>query len=150
MANLNLNKVILGGRLTAKPELKTTTSGLNVCEFNIAVNRKVAKDKPQETDFIKCQAWRERAEFISKYFDKGSSICVAGSIQTRSWDDQNGQKRFATEVVVDEAMFVDSRSTVENAPQSTVTHNPYQVPNLSSKIDMSDISTVETDEGLPF
>lgn len=150
MANLNLNKVILGGRLTAKPELKTTTSGLNVCEFNIAVNRKVAKDKPQETDFIKCQAWRERAEFISKYFDKGSSICVGGSIQTRSWDDQNGQKRFATEVVVDEAMFVDSRSTVENAPQSHGTYNPYANLTPPSQINMADISTVETDEDLPF
>lgn len=150
MANLNLNKVILGGRLTAKPELKTTTSGLNVCEFNIAVNRKVAKDKPQETDFIKCQAWRERAEFISKYFDKGSSICVVGSIQTRSWDDQNGQKRFATEVVVDEAMFVDSRSTVENTPQSHGTYNPYNNPAPPSQINMADISAVETDGDLPF
>lgn len=150
MANLNLNKVILGGRLTAKPELKTITSGLNVCEFNIAVNRKVAKDKQQETDFIRCQAWRERAEFISKYFDKGSSICVVGSIQTRSWDDQNGQKRFATEVVVDETMFVDSRSTVENAPQSHGAYNPYTNPTPPSQINMADISTVETDEDLPF
>ena len=151
MANLNLNKVILGGRLTAKPELKTTNSGLNVCEFNIAVNRKVAKDKPQETDFIKCQAWRERAEFISKYFDKGSSICVVGSIQTRSWDDQNGQKRFATEVVVDEARFVDSRSTIENAPQSHGTYNPYNTTDTRlAEINMADISTVETDDDLPF
>lgn len=150
MANLNLNKVVLCGRLTADVELKQTQNGIAVATFTLAVNRRVVQGKPQETDFIKCQAWRERAEFISKYFDKGSSICVVGSIQTRSWDDQNGQKRFATEVVVDEAMFVDSRSTVENAPQSHGTYNPYTNPTPPSQINMADISTVETDEDLPF
>lgn len=107
MANFNYNKVILGGRLTTTPELKTTPSGVFVTTFSIAVNRKGTKG---ETDFINCQAWRNTAEFISKYFQKGSSICVTGQIQVRSWEDQQGNNRYVTEVVVDEANFVDSKS----------------------------------------
>lgn len=145
MSNLNLNKVVLSGRLTPKPELKVTPSGINVCNFSIAIKRRGA----EESDFINCQAWRKIAEFISQYFDKGSAICVTGSIQTRSWNDNNGNKRYATEVVVDEAMFVDSRSDSTNAPQSTETHNPYTTPVHPSKIDMKDIRA-ETDEDLPF
>jgi single-strand DNA-binding protein len=148
MSSLNLNKVVLCGRLTAKPELKVTPSGVNVCSFSIAINRK-SKDTEKVTDFINCVAWRSIGEFISKYFDRGNSICVTGSIQTRSWNDNNGNKRFATEVVVDEAMFVDSRSDSTNAPQSTETHNPYTNPSHPSKIDMKDIRA-ETDEDLPF
>lgn len=109
MANLNLNKVVLGGRLTADVELKQTPSGVSVCQFSLAVNRRYSKDGEQSTDFINCVAWRQTAEFIAKYFRKGSSLCISGAIQTRSWKDQNGQKRFATEVIADEAMFVDSK-----------------------------------------
>ena len=115
MANLNLNKVILGGRLTSDIELKQTPSGVSVCSFSIAVNRKTGKDKEAQTDFIDCQAWRQTAEFIARYFRKGSSICVVGSIQKRSWKDQQGNNRYATEVVVDEAMFVDSKNESEQA-----------------------------------
>ena len=143
MSNLNLNKVVLSGRLTSKPELKVTPSGINVCSFSIAIKRRGA----EESDFVNCQAWRKTAEFISQYFDKGSAICVTGSIQTRSWNDNNGNKRYATEVVVDEAMFVDSRSDSQNTPQSTETYNPYNHSTAPSKIDMSDI---RTDEPLPF
>ena len=147
MSNLNLNKVVLCGRLTADVELKQTQNGIAVATFTIAVNRRAVQGKPQETDFINCQAWRGTAEFISKYFHKGSSLCIIGSIQTRSWTDNNGQKRYATEVVADEAMFVDSRSDSQNAPQSTETYNPYNNSTAPSKIDMSDI---RTDEQLPF
>lgn len=147
MSNLNLNKVVLCGRLTADVELKQTQNGIAVATFTLAVNRRAVQGKPQETDFINCQAWRDTAEFISKYFNKGSAICVTGSIQTRSWNDNNGNKRYATEVVVDEAMFVDSRSDSQNAPQSTGTNNPYNHSTAPSKIDMSDI---RTDEQLPF
>lgn len=115
MANFSLNKSILGGRLTADPELKQTTSGVSVCSFTVAVNRRYAKDGQQEADFINCQAWRQTAEFISKYFKKGSSICIVGAIQTRSWEDQNGQKRYATEVVADEAYFVDGKNDAQGA-----------------------------------
>lgn len=116
MANFNLNKVILGGRLTANPELRQTPSGVMVLTFGIAVNRNYrsrnedgSMGQPQ-ADFINCVAWRERAEFISKYFHKGSSICVIGSIQTRTYNDQQGNKRYAIDVVVDDTYFVDSKS----------------------------------------
>lgn len=120
MANFNLNKVILGGRLTEKPELKTTSNGVMVTTFSMAVNRKYNKDQEQQqADFINCVAWRGTAEFICKYFDKGSSLCVVGTIQTRSWTDSNNNKRYATEVIVDEANFVDSKSD-NNAPSYNV------------------------------
>ena len=110
MANLNLNEVILCGRLTATPELKTTPSGVSVCSFTLAVNRKYSKEGEQTADFINCVAWRERAEFIAKYFKKGSSLCIMGAIQTRNFTDQNGGKRYVTEVLVDDARFVDSKN----------------------------------------
>ena len=110
MANLNFNKVILGGRLTADVEMKQTPSGVSVCTFSLAVNRKVGKEADQKTDFINCVAWRNTADFISKYFKKGSCILVVGNIQNRSWQDNNGIKRYATEVIVDEVNFVDSKS----------------------------------------
>lgn len=109
MANFNLNKVILGGRVTADPEFKATPQGISVCSFSVAVNRR-SKDGQAPADFINCQAWRATAEFIHRYFKKGSSICLVGSIQTRTWNDQQGNKRYATEVIVDEAYFVDSKS----------------------------------------
>lgn len=136
MANLNLNKVILGGRLTADVELKQTPSGVSVCSFSLAVNRKYQTDGQQQADFINCQAWRGTAEFIAKYFKKGSSLCVAGSIQTRSWTDNNGKKCYATEVVVDEATFVDSKSEGE-APS----YNEPQAPKYEK---------VAGDDDLPF
>ncbi len=107
MANFNFNKVILGGRLTADPELKQTPQGVSVTSFSIAVNR---RGKEAQTDFINCVAWRTAAEFICKFFKKGSSICVVGSVQTRSWTDQQNNKRTTTEVIVDEAHFVDSKA----------------------------------------
>ncbi len=147
MANLNLNKVVLGGRLTADPELKQTTSGIPVCSFSIAVNRRFQKEGEQNTDFINCQAWRNTAEFISKYFRKGSSLCVTGSIQTRSWTDNNGQKRYATEVVVDEAMFVDSKNTAQQA--ETTNHDSY-IPEAYKGQQTAKFEAVQEDDGLPF
>ena len=115
MANMNFNKVILGGRLTDDVELKMTPSGVNVCSFSIAVNRKAHKDMERKADFIKCIAWKHDAVFISRYFKKGSCILIAGNIQNRSWLDANGIKRYATEVVVDEAHFVESKSESSGA-----------------------------------
>lgn len=109
MANFNLNKVVLGGRLTSDIEIKKTPQGNSVASFSIAIRR---KGKDAETDFINCVAWRNTAEFISQYFKKGSSICVTGSIQVRSWED-NGNKRYATEVLVEDALFVDSKADNE-------------------------------------
>lgn len=116
MSNLNLNKVILAGRLTADVELKQTPSGVSVCSFTLAINRKYSKEGgQQQTDFINCVAWRNTAEFISKYFKKGSALCIGGSIETRSWSDSSNQKHYATEVVADEAMFVDGKNDSQGA-----------------------------------
>lgn len=146
MSNLNLNKVILGGRLTADVELKSTQSGVSVCSFTLAVNRRYGNE--QQTDFINCQAWRQTAEFISKYFKKGSALCIVGSIQTRSWNDQNGSKRFATEVVADEAMFVDGKNDAEQAQtaQGGQAYIPdaYKAP--QGKFEPVD----DSDDSLPF
>ena len=128
MSNLNLNKVVLAGRLTADPELKLTPGNVSVVTGSIAVNRPprvVNNQKVTECDFINFTAWRKTAEFIAKYFKKGSAICVTGSIQTRTWDGNDGQKRYATEVVVDEAMFVDSLSSTA-VPSSKDSAAPMQ------------------------
>lgn len=115
MANFNLNKVILGGRLTADPELKQTQSGIAVVTFRMAVNRRFASrdnasGQQPEVDFFTVTAWRSTAEFVNRFFKKGSSICVIGSIQNRSWTDQQGNKRTVTDIVIDEAFFVDNSS----------------------------------------
>ena len=144
MANLNLNKVILGGRLTADVELKQTPNGVSVCSFSLAVNRKYQAEGQQQTDFINCVAWRNTAEFISKYFRKGSSLCVVGQIQTRSWTDNNGQKRFATEVIVDEAMFVDSKSDGGQAPSGGYIPDAYTAPAVPN------FEEQNVDDDLPF
>lgn len=110
MGNFNFNKVILGGRLTAEPELKQTPQGVSVSTFTLAVNR---KGKDAQADFINCVAWRGTAEFISKYFKKGNSVCITGQIQVRNYTDKDNNKRYATEVIADEVYFVDSKN--ENA-----------------------------------
>ena len=103
------NLVVLTGRLTSDPELKTTQSGVPVTSFSIAVNRNYKAGEEQETDFINIVAWRQRAEFITKYFKKGSLIGIEGSIQTRRYEDSMGNKRTAFEVVVNNAQFVESK-----------------------------------------
>lgn len=112
----SFNKVILIGNMTAAPELKKTPSGVSVTSFSIAVNRRFAKqDGQQYTDFINIVAWRQTAEFVTRYFNKGKPILICGQLQTRSWTDQNGQKHYATEVVADEAAFVENKGTSADA-----------------------------------
>ena len=141
MANMNFNKVILGCRLTADVELKATPSGVSVCSFSIAVNRKVGKDMEQKADFINCVAWRNTAEFISRYFKKGSCILIVGSVQNRTWLDEKGQKRYATDIVVDEAHFVESKS--ESAGTVAASGVPYGA-------DTANFEEMTADEDLPF
>ncbi len=152
MSNLNLNKVVLCGRLTADPELKQTQqNGIAVVSFTLAVNRRFSRgadgQSNSQADFISCVAWRQTAEFISRYFKKGSSLCVTGSIQTRTWNDNTGAKRYATEVVVDEAMFVDSRA--DSAAQTNYVPDAYGSPSFSSG-DAPNFEEVKTDDDLPF
>ena len=156
MSSLNLNKVVLCGRLTADPELKQTQSGIPVVTFTLAVNRRFQSRSAdaaggQQADFISVVAWRQTAEFISKYFKKGSALCVTGSIQTRSWQDSQGQKRYSTEVVVDEAMFVDSRN--ESGAQGGYTPDAYAAPAPSFATPGSgapNFEDLKADDDLPF
>ena len=136
MANFNINKVILGGRLTADVELKATPNGVAVCQFTIATNR---RGKDAQTDFINCVAWRQTAEFVSRYFAKGSSICIAGTIQKRTYKDKDGNNRSVVEVIADEALFVDSKSDAQ--PEWEQTATAAATPNFEE---------ISADDELPF
>ncbi len=157
MANFNFNKIILGGRLTADPELKTTPSGISVTTFSIAVNKRVKEGEEAQADFFNVTAWRQTAEFITRYFRKASSICVVGELHNRSWVDQQGQKRYATEMVASEAFFVDAKSEMPQAAQAPRTQSyappastPYVPEAYQINMTMPDFSTLPDDEELPF
>ena len=144
MANFNINKVIIGGRLTRDIEVKQTNSGITVAQFSVAVNR---RGKDAQTDFLDCVAWRQTAEFIGKYFHKGSSICVVGSLQKREWQDKDGNKRYATEVIVDEALFVDGKNDAQSAETAggmTYMPDAYKVPQSA------EFEAVSGEDDLPF
>ena len=138
------NLVVLTGRLTADPELKTTPNGVPVTSFSIAVNRNYRAGEEQQTDFINIVAWRQRAEFITKYFNKGSLIGIEGSIQTRRYTDKNGNNRTAFEVVVNNAHFVESKR--DGAPAAM--NEPASFSNADVN-DFADLGSV-TDDDLPF
>lgn len=125
MANFNMNKVIMGGKLVCDPELRVTPQGINVASFRLAVNRRGAGDN---TDFFNVQAWRNTADFVTRFFRKGASICIVGTIQNREWTDQNGQKRFATDIIADEAYFVDAKSDAQPVQQVQAQQPPVQQP----------------------
>ena len=154
MSSLNLNKVVLCGRLTADPELKQTQSGIGVTTFTLAVNRRFQsrsadQQQAQQADFINVVAWRQTAEFISKYFKKGSALCVTGSLQTRTWQDQQGNRRYATEVVVDEAMFVDSRN--ETGAAAGYTPDAYTTASFSTPVSAApNFEEMKAEDDLPF
>lgn len=142
---MSLNKVILMGNMCADPELKQTQGGTSVCSFNIAVNRKFNKD---EVDFITIVAWRQQAEFVSKYFKKGQAIVVVGELQNRSWTDNQGQKRYATEVKAEEVSFGGNKGSSEeaknDAPTQAYTPTGYSTENSQN------FETIPDQEGLPF
>lgn len=133
----SFNKVILVGNMVEDPELRKTQSGTSVCSFKIAVNRRFQKDGHTETDFIEIVTWKGTAEFVSKYFRKGKPILVCGQLQNRSWTDKDGQKRYTTEVVADEATFVENKSN--DAP-----------PAFSYAGDQSGFEDLPESEELPF
>lgn len=151
MSALNLNKVILAGHLTNTPELKQTPSGVSTASFGLAVNRKYATNGQREVDFLTIVAWRQTAEFITRYFKKGSAICISGAIQTRSWTDKDNNKRTATEIVADEAFFVDGKTDAqsENNAQTQASqlsaHIPILQPNPTPKFE-----SISSDDDLPF
>ena len=110
-----LNKVILMGRLTRDPELRYTVSNIPVCTFSLAVDRRFARQgEEKQTDFFNVVAWRHTAEFVSKYYTKGLQVVVSGRLQSRTWEDQEGRKRYTIEVVADETYFADSKKDNNN------------------------------------
>ena len=149
----SFNKVILIGNLTADPECKQSQSGISVCSFNIAVNRKYNKDGNNEVDFITIVAWRSSAEFVCKYFKKGKPILVCGQLQTRSWTDKQGNKRISTEVVADEVSFVGS---AESATEANVSTPAPFLPGTTAympdayKANSQNFEEIPSDEDLPF
>lgn len=116
-----LNKVILMGRLVRDPELNQTTNGIAVCRFTVAVNRPYQKDKEQQADFINVTAWRGTAEFVSKYFNKGSMIIVEGKLQNNDYTDKEGVKHYSMQVVADNVNFGGGKS--DNTSQAETNSN---------------------------
>ena len=158
-----MNKTILIGRLTADPELRQTQSGVASCRFTVAVNRKFKNDKGEyEADFITCVAWRQTAEFVSRYFSKGKMIAVEGTLHTGSYQDRNypDVKHYTTDVYVDNVEFCGdkggSSTAAATAPQSyTPTQQPQptqaaaQAP-IEQSFDLSDFEEILSDGDVPF
>ena len=160
----SFNKVILMGNLVADPELKQTQSGISVCNFRIAVQRRFAKNDQngqsgqQTADFFDIVVWRQSAEFVCRYFKKGSSILVCGQLQTRTWTDNQGQKRYATEIVADEVAFTSSASQSGNgasyasaapAAQSGYAPDAYGAPAFNNA-PSANFEEIPNDETRPF
>lgn len=139
-----LNRAILMGRLVADPELRQTPNGISVTAFCIAVERNYSKDKERQADFINIVAWRQTAEFVSRYFSKGKMIIIEGSIQTRSYEDKNGNKRTAVEVVAGNVMFGETKSA-SNEPSATAASQ-----SSNTDADSSGFQSTEDSEDLPF
>ena len=139
------NLVVLTGRLTADPELKTTANGLSVTTFSIAVDRRYRSGEERQTDFINIVAWRQSAEFITKYFKKGSLIGIEGSIQTRRYQDKNGNNRTAFEVVVNNVQFVESKRD-SGSPMGDPAPASFSNADVNDFADLGDA----TDDDLPF
>ena len=139
-----VNKAILMGRLTKDPELKYTTSNIAVCSFSIAVDRRFVKAGEQrQTDFFNIVAWRNNADFICKHFSKGQMIHICGSLQTRTWDDANGVRHYATEIVADEVSFCGERTSGNSAGASGFGNIEPQLPD-------DGFMPIDADDDLPF
>lgn len=151
---MNINKVILMGRLTADPELKTSANNVSIVQFTVAVNRRyVSKDSNErQVDFIDCTAFNRNAEFLSKYFRKGSSIIVFGNIQVDVWKDKEGHNRRSTRVIVDELQFGESKNRDSSAASAVPAAADREgFSNASNSDFFSDIKDVDGgDAELPF
>lgn len=141
------NLVVLTGRLTADPELKTTQSGISVTSFSIAVDRRYRSGEERQTDFINIVAWRQQAEFVAKYFKKGNMIGIEGSIQTRKYTDKNGNNRTAFEVVANNVQFVETKR--DSAPSAVEDNAPAASFSNAGANDFADLGDI-ADDDLPF
>lgn len=145
-----MNKVQLIGRITKDPEIKLTSNQTQFCSFTVAVDRRFKDANGQrQADFISCLAWKQNAVFIQKYFKKGSRIGLVGNIQTRSYDDNNGQKRFITEVIVDEAEFVENNNKTEG-PTETKETAPVETKTAPVEQEVNNAVDNEISGELPF
>ena len=151
------NKAILIGRITADPELKQTPTGLHVCSFSIACDRRYSKDGERKADFINIVTWRQQAEFVCRYFHKGDAIGIEGTIQTRTYDDKNGVKHYITEIVAEQVFFVGGKSSNQNTNSVPVTNEfnntpaPQPAPTAQySNGTLGDFEETDTDEDIPF
>lgn len=146
-----LNCAIIMGRLTSDPELRTTTSGISVTSFSVAVDRSYQKPgEERQTDFINVVAWRQTAEFVTRYFHKGSMIAVQGSIQTRNYEDKTGAKRTAVEIVADNVSFCGSKAeTGTGNYQPAAAPAATQAPSFSTA-GADDFSSADMEDELPF
>lgn len=145
-----INVAVVVGRLTSDPELKKTSSGISVCSFTVACNRSYAsKDGERQADFIDIIAWRNTADFICRYFKKGSAIGIEGTIQTRTYEDRNGVKRKAVEVIASNVSFVESKTSQSGKPSYATAP---QAPDFESgnAEDFAVVSDDAFDEDLPF
>ena len=132
-----MNKVVLVGRLTAKPELRYTPQNTAFTRFSVAVNRSFTNaDGKREADFINVVAWRKQAETISKYFDKGNLIALEGRLQTGSYDDKDGNKRYTVDVALDNFEFVESKAAREQSSSSNSTPYDYQDSNITPEVNV--------------
>ncbi len=138
------NLVVLTGRLTADPELKTTPNGVSVTSFSIAVSRRYRAGEETQADFINIVAWRQTAEFITKYFKKGTMIGIEGSIQTRRYVDKDGKNRTVFEVVANNAQFVESKR------DGGAANDTADAPASYSNATANEFAEISGDEDLPF
>lgn len=156
-----LNCAVIMGRLTATPELRTTSTGISVTSFSVAVDRSYAKPgEERQTDFINVVAWRSTADFVTRFFTKGQMIAVQGSIQTRNYEDKNGNKRTAVEIVADNVSFCGSKSESGGSsyaqPQAAAPAVSYQSGDAGSFSVLPDDNSqgfpfgADDDDGLPF
>lgn len=150
-----MNKAILVGNLTRDPEHRQTPNGISVATFTVAVRRRTKNASGgYDADFINCVAWRQQADFLCRYFHKGSSICVVGQIQTRSYDDKNGNKRYVTEIVADEIEFAGNKggSSESNDYQRNDSYSQTAVQPSADDLFGDEVSSFEPvdDAELPF
>ena len=144
--------MILVGRLTKDPELRSTASGIPVCSFTVACDRRFVKQgEERQADFVNCIAWKKSAESIAQYFSKGHRIALEGSIQTRSWTDNEGKNRYSTEVVVEQWEFAQSKSEGGAVGQAVpaAAHFPNSTPTEPLDGDLDGFMPVDEDS-LPF
>ena len=142
-----MNKIIIMGRLTAAPELRQTQSSIASCRFTVAVNRRFKNDKGEyETDFISCQAWRQTAEFVAKYFSKGSMICIDGTLRTGSYKDKNHSDvtHYTTDVLVENVEFCGGKKEQEPEYKENIDQSVQKTGSLA------DFEEILSDGDVPF